>query len=135
MNKYVEAEQVSVDSPDITAAIVRFSDRVVLVASVYVPGGDARAMKEACENIHEAVAKVRGGTGMAVDVVLVGDFNRHDQLWGGDDVSSERQGEADPIIDLMLLNRGVGRLDVVHQDFEMLCSSGGRWISCCALVV
>jgi hypothetical protein len=33
--------------------------------------------------------------------VIVGDFNRHDQLWGGDDVSWERQGEADPIIDLM----------------------------------
>jgi len=34
-------------------------------------------------------------------VILAGDFNRHDQLWGGDDVSAERQGEADPIIDLM----------------------------------
>jgi endonuclease/exonuclease/phosphatase family metal-dependent hydrolase len=34
-------------------------------------------------------------------VVLAGNFNRHDQLWGGDDVSQERQGEPDPIIDLM----------------------------------
>lgn len=33
--------------------------------------------------------------------MIVGDFNRHDQLWGGDDVSLGRQGEADPIIDLM----------------------------------
>jgi hypothetical protein len=72
VKKDVEAEQVSVDSPDITAAIVRFPDRVVLVASVYVPGGDARAMKEACENIHKVVAKARRGTGTAVDVVLVG---------------------------------------------------------------
>jgi len=45
--------------------------------------------------------------------VIAGDFNRHDQLWGGEDVSLERQGEADPIIDLMnelaltsLLRRG-----------------------------
>ena len=101
VNKDVEAEQVPVDSPDITAAIVRFPDRVVLVASVYVPGGDARALKDVCENIHKVVAKARRGTGTTVDVVVVGDFNRHDQLWGGDDVSSERQGEADPIIDLM----------------------------------
>ncbi len=36
-----------------------------------------------------------------MDVVVVGDFNRHDQLWGGDDVALKRQGEADPIIDLM----------------------------------
>ncbi|KAJ6105184.1 hypothetical protein N7523_010258 [Penicillium sp. IBT 18751x] len=33
--------------------------------------------------------------------MIVGDFNRHDQLWGGDDVSLTRQGEADPIINLM----------------------------------
>ena len=50
---------------------------------------------------------------MVVEVVIVGDFNRHDQLWGGDDVSLVRQGEADQIIDLMgefalssLLRRG-----------------------------
>ncbi|TQN73583.1 hypothetical protein CSHISOI_01885 [Colletotrichum shisoi] len=36
-----------------------------------------------------------------VDVVTVGDFNLHDQLWGGDEVSMVRQGEADPIVDLM----------------------------------
>src|SRR3954447_1702715 len=101
VNKDVEAEQVPVDSPDITAAIVRFPDRVVLVASVYVPGGDAGALKDTCENIHKVVAKARRGTGARCDVVILGDFNRHDQLWGGDDVSSERQGEADPIIDLM----------------------------------
>lgn len=48
-----------------------------------------------------------------LDVLLLGDFNRHDQLWGGDEVSLARQGEADPIIDLMthcslrsLLQRG-----------------------------
>jgi hypothetical protein len=45
--------------------------------------------------------------------MIMGDFNRHDQLWGGDNVSLERQGEADPIINLMnefalssLLKRG-----------------------------
>ncbi|XP_044715949.1 endonuclease-reverse transcriptase domain-containing protein [Hirsutella rhossiliensis] len=30
-----------------------------------------------------------------------GDFNRHDLLWGGDEVSASRQGEGEPIIDLM----------------------------------
>jgi hypothetical protein len=44
---------------------------------------------------------VRRNAGMAVEVVIGGDFNRHDQLWGGDDVSLVRQGEADRIIDLM----------------------------------
>ena len=43
----------------------------------------------------------------------LGDFHRHDQLWEGDHVSSGRQGEADPVINLMnefalssLLERG-----------------------------
>ncbi|KMK56426.1 reverse transcriptase [Aspergillus fumigatus Z5] len=52
--------------------------------------------------------------GAVVEIVIMGDFNRHDQLWGGDDVSLGRQGEADPIIDLMnecalssLLKRGM----------------------------
>jgi hypothetical protein len=34
-------------------------------------------------------------------MVAIGDFNRHDQLWGGDNISLIRQGEADLIIDLM----------------------------------
>ncbi|EGU73274.1 hypothetical protein FOXB_16219 [Fusarium oxysporum f. sp. conglutinans Fo5176] len=38
---------------------------------------------------------------LVVDMVIAGDFNRHDQLWGGEDVSLERQGEADQIIGLM----------------------------------
>lgn len=34
--------------------------------------------------------------------MLAGDWNRHDQLWGGDRVGcSPRQGEAAPIIDMM----------------------------------
>ena len=31
----------------------------------------------------------------------MGDLNRHDQLWEGIDVSLTRQGEADPMVDLM----------------------------------
>ena len=36
-----------------------------------------------------------------LDIAIAGDFNRHDQLWGGEDVSVQRQGEADPIIDFI----------------------------------
>ena len=113
VNKDVEAEQVRIESPDITAAVVRLPDRLILVVSVYVPGGDPRALQETCDCLRNAVEDVRRGAGTVVEVVVVGDFNRHDQLWGGDDVSLERQGEADQIIDLMsdlslssLLRRG-----------------------------
>jgi hypothetical protein len=36
-------------------------------------------------------ARVVEAKGTVVEVVIIGDFNRHDQLWGGDDVSLERR--------------------------------------------
>ncbi|KAF5001003.1 hypothetical protein FDECE_11092 [Fusarium decemcellulare] len=43
----------------------------------------------------------RNSTGKKTDVIRAGDFNRHDQLWGGDEMTGRREGEAGPIIDLM----------------------------------
>jgi exonuclease III/ribonuclease HI len=101
VNKDVEAEQVPIGSPDMTAAILRLPGRRVLVMSVYVPKEDSQALRDTCDNLRKIVTDVRQDAGTAVDVVIAGDFNRHDQLWGGDDVSLIRQGEADRIIDLM----------------------------------
>jgi hypothetical protein len=41
VNKDIEAEQVPIESPDIIAAIIQLLGRLVLVASVYIPGEDA----------------------------------------------------------------------------------------------
>lgn len=113
VRKDVEAEQVLIESPDLTAAVIRLPERLIFMASVYVEGGDTQALRDTCVSLRKAITKVRRDTGAVVEVLIVGDFNRHDQLWGGDDVSLERQGEADPIIDLMsefalssLLKRG-----------------------------
>lgn len=100
-NKEVEAEQVRIEPPDMTAAVVRLPDRMILVVSVYAPGGDPQALRETCDSLRQAVGNVRRRADAVVEVVIAGDFNRHDQLWGGDNVSLDRQGEADPIIDLM----------------------------------
>jgi hypothetical protein len=43
VNKDVEAEQVAVESTDVTAAVIQLPDRLVFTACVYVPGGDAQA--------------------------------------------------------------------------------------------
>ncbi|KAJ5152514.1 hypothetical protein N7492_009794 [Penicillium capsulatum] len=113
VNKGMEAEQVPIESPDLTAAIIRLPERLIFMASVYVEGGNASALDDACNHLLNAITKVRRDTGAAVEILIMGDFNRHDQLWGGDDVSLGRQGEADPTIDLMnefalssLLKRG-----------------------------
>ncbi|KAJ6114720.1 hypothetical protein N7486_000498 [Penicillium sp. IBT 16267x] len=113
INRDIEAEQVAIESPDLIAAVIRLPERLIFLASVYVEGGNASALDDACDRLRKAVIKVRQDAGTVVETLIVGDFNRHDQLWGGDDVSLGRQGEADPIIDLMnefalssLLRRG-----------------------------
>ena len=80
VNKDVEAEQVPIESPDITAAIIRLPGRLVFVASVYVPGEDAQALRDTCTNLREAIADTKLKASTVVDVVIAGDFNRHDQL-------------------------------------------------------
>jgi hypothetical protein len=97
----LEAEQVPIPSPDLTGAIVRFPERDVLVISVYVEGRNEQALEAAMGQLHRAIAEFRDGSGRRTDVILVGDFNRHDTLWGGDEVTGRRQGEAGPIIELM----------------------------------
>ncbi|KAJ6436321.1 reverse transcriptase [Purpureocillium lavendulum] len=97
-----------------TGALIRFPDRQVLVFSVYVEGRNDQALTATCDNLRRVINDTRRDAGTVVDVVITGDFNRHDHLWGGDDVRLERQGEADEIIDLMnefafssLLQRGI----------------------------
>lgn len=101
VRKDLEAEQVPISSSDVTAALVRLPGRQILFVSVYVEGEDAVALSETCELLQKAVRETRQRAGEVVDAVIVGDFNRHDQLWGGDNVSWLRQGEGDDIINLM----------------------------------
>ena len=101
VRKDLEAEQVAIQSSDLTAAVLRLPDRAVLVVSVYVPGNDEEALRKTVGLLGRLINEVRNHVGTRTDIVLAGDFNRHDQLWGGDDISATRQGEADLIIDLM----------------------------------
>src|SRR5258706_1607965 len=101
IRKDIEVEQVPVPSSDLTAAVLRLPDRSILVVSVYVEGQDADALRNTTCKLHHLIRESHNKIGTRVDVILAGDFNRHDQLWGGDEIVQERQGEADPIIDLM----------------------------------
>ena len=101
VNKDLEAEQLPTGSPDLTAAIFQAEHRRVLVVSVYVAGQDVEALRNTCATLRTLIIDSRRRAGQPVEVLIAGDFNRHDQLWGGDDVSLVRQGEADQIIDLM----------------------------------
>lgn len=59
----IECEQVSVPSADLTVALLRLPDRSVLVASVYVEGGNAAALDATIDLLTKAIhnARRRGG--------------------------------------------------------------------------
>jgi hypothetical protein len=101
IHKDIEAEQVPVQSADLTAARLRLPDRSVLVVSVYIKGNNVEALLDNTHKLRQLIQETRNNIGTRTDVILAEDFNRHDQLWGGNEVSTEKQGEAGPIIDLM----------------------------------
>jgi ribonuclease HI len=99
-------KQVPTSSPDITAAMTEVEGRKILAISVYIPQqqedvGDALSAYLDC--IRGVIEKTRREQSpQQIEVIIAGDFNRHDQLWGGDEVgTSPRQGEGEAIIDLM----------------------------------
>lgn len=78
VRKDLEAKQVPIELPDLTVVLVKLLDWQILFVSVYVEGGDAQALTEACGRLRIVVREVRGRAGNVVDVVVRGDFNRHD---------------------------------------------------------
>jgi hypothetical protein len=87
-NKDIETEQVAIDSPDLTAVVIRLPERLIFMASVYVEGEDASALGDTCYLLGKTVANVRRDTGAVVEVTVVGDFNCHHGPWRGDEVSA-----------------------------------------------
>ena len=79
VRKDLEAEQVAILSSDLTAVVLLLPDRVVLVVSVYVPGNDEEALRKSVGLLGRLINEVRNHVGTRTDIVLAGDFNRHDR--------------------------------------------------------
>ena len=80
IRKDIEAEQILVQSPDLTAAVLRVSGWLILTVSVYVEGQDEEALLDSTNKLNRLIQETRHRIGNRVDVLLAGDFNRHDQL-------------------------------------------------------
>ena len=96
----LEAEQVRIDSSDITAVIIKLPKHAILLISVYVQGSDKEALEFAIRSISQLISSERARCS-TLEIVVAGDFNRHDALWGDERVSEESQGAAEPIIEMM----------------------------------
>ncbi|KAF2175280.1 hypothetical protein K469DRAFT_724182 [Zopfia rhizophila CBS 207.26] len=77
VNKEIEAEQVRMESLDITVAVIRLQKRQVLVILVYL-----------YNNLRKAIHKIRRNASTIVNI-------------GGEDVTLERQNKTDLIINLI----------------------------------
>jgi hypothetical protein len=71
---------VLIESLDLTAAVIQLPERLIFIASVYVEGGDAQALRNICNHLCKIITKVKRTTGIVVEVMIIGDFNRYDQL-------------------------------------------------------
>jgi hypothetical protein len=68
---------VSIESPDLTAAVIRLPERLIFIVLVYVEGGDAAALLETCDHLRKAITEIRRDIGIALEIIIVGDFNRY----------------------------------------------------------
>ena len=103
VRKDIKAEQLAVDSPDVTAVVADFKGKKIALLSVYIPKKSNtadRELKDALGLIQLTIRRARRERGVE-EIVVAGDFNRHSELWGGLAVTANRQGEGQPIIDLM----------------------------------
>jgi Endonuclease-reverse transcriptase len=127
----IRAQVVPVASSDIVAVRFRVEDRPILAITVYIPPTDQDALSRTMELVRETINE----RGRGHELVIVGDFNRHDQLSGGDEVgATARQGEAQEILDLMtdlnlqlLLPRGTKTYESEQGDstIDLILTSQG----------
>lgn len=109
VNKRTQFRQVNVPSPDLVAGVLQTASQKTLVVSVYVPRNpsasneeNARELTERLHLITMAWREAKGRWGTDVQLFTAGDFNRHDQLWGGDMAAfSQYHGEGTPILEWM----------------------------------
>jgi hypothetical protein len=76
----LNAKQIPVPSVDLTAATLQLLDRAVIVVLVYVEGNNTEALAYTIEQLRSLIVRFCSGRGTRTDVILTGDFNRHDQL-------------------------------------------------------
>jgi hypothetical protein len=76
----IEFKQVSALSADLTVALLRLPDRLVLLASVYIEGANDAALSGTIRLLDDAVSTAQRRGSPRLNVVVASDFNRYNQL-------------------------------------------------------
>lgn len=101
----VQATTISTKSPDLAAAVLHLPERTILALSIYIPvrSGrseiDAENLNNSLQWVEDTINFTKQTHGHDIDILLAGDFNRHDAAWGGNQVAlTPRQGEAEALL-------------------------------------
>ena len=104
---HTNVHRIEVTHRDICAVVLTLGDRKVFFASVYVPCSwgsrtkDDIRLKKRLDLVEQAFL-IQKKQGSNLELVITGDFNRWDLLWGGNSLASHtRQGEGRILIDFM----------------------------------
>jgi hypothetical protein len=76
----IEFEQVSAPSADLTVALLRLPDRLVLIVSVYMEGANDVALSGTMRLLNNTVSTAQCRGSPCLNVVVASDFYRYDQL-------------------------------------------------------
>lgn len=92
----VKATQLQVDSADITAVVAHIGGRRLIIVSVYIPDLPSSTRTRG-ENMEELGSRLQAIDKLVqrerlryphTEVVVAGDFNRHNPLWGGSHIDN-----------------------------------------------
>ena len=104
VNKRLSYQRIPIESGDLTAVVLkRGEDRILCISAYMAYSRNTRECKEILQQnlnlIEGTLTQVRQKYPQA-QLVLGGDFNRHDPLWGR--VGRDRLGEAEPLVQFIL---------------------------------
>ena len=94
-----------IPSSDLTAVLIKQNQESLLIISAYVEYNQnsaqcKRILEQSLQHVRTTLQKACQDN-PSTRLVLAGDFNRHDSLWGGQGASWRRQGEGEPILQFM----------------------------------
>lgn len=103
--------QFPTTSPDVTAGVITTQTDHIFIASIYIPGRSRQSSTEQdlieaassrLATLSEAFSSAKIKYGENLPIIVGGDFNRHDPVWGGINVpKSQYAGEGEPILQWM----------------------------------
>jgi exonuclease III len=105
INKRLKARQTPIDSSALTAITITQGEETMLIISVYVE--QCHRIQENYIVLQQSINKIRQTIQQLkqrkpdIQIIIAGDFNRYDELWGGTLPNAAGAGEAEPILELL----------------------------------